>query len=62
METHDCTYCGSEIEPGSGVLLVRNDGERVRFCSSKCQKNADLGRPARDVEWTEVEPESEEDG
>jgi len=60
METHDCTYCGSEIEPGQGLLVVSNDGERVRFCSSKCRKNADLGRPARDVEWTEVEPEAEE--
>jgi len=59
METHDCTYCGSEIEPGTGVLLVRNDGERVRFCSSKCQKNADL-RPARDTEWTDVDEEGGE--
>jgi len=61
METHDCAYCGEEMEPGTGVLLVRNNGERVRFCSSKCEKNADLGRPARDVEWTEIEAEDAEE-
>ena len=44
------------------MLVVSNDGERVRFCSSKCRKNADLGRAAREVEWTEAEPEAEGDG
>jgi large subunit ribosomal protein L24e len=23
----------------------------MHFCSSKCEKNADLGRESRDVEW-----------
>jgi large subunit ribosomal protein L24e len=26
----------------------------VHFCSSKCEKNADLGREPRDLEWTEA--------
>jgi len=67
--TRECDYCGDDIEPGTGTMLVRNDGSTVDYCSSKCEKNADLGREARDVEWTEegrgpegdVEPDEESD-
>ena len=51
--TRECDYCGDDIEPGTGTLLVLNDGSTVDYCSSKCEKNADLGREPRDVEWTE---------
>jgi large subunit ribosomal protein L24e len=34
-------------------MYVKTDGETMFFCSSKCEKNADLGREPRDVEWTE---------
>jgi len=40
-------------------MYVHNDGSTVHFCSAKCEKNADLGREPRDVEWTEEE-ETEE--
>ncbi|WP_136715183.1 50S ribosomal protein L24e [Halorientalis salina] len=50
--TRECDYCGDDIEPGTGTLLVRNDGSTVDYCSSKCEKNADLGREPREVEWT----------
>ncbi|WP_247009262.1 50S ribosomal protein L24e [Halorientalis litorea] len=67
--TRECDYCGDDIEPGTGTMLVRNDGSTVDYCSSKCEKNADLGREARDVEWTEegrgpeggAEPDEEPD-
>lgn len=61
MERNECSYSGEEIEPGTGILLVRNNGERLWFKDSKCLKNAELGRPARDVEWTEIEEEDAEE-
>ena len=51
--TNECDFCGGDIEPGTGTMFVHTDGSTVHFCSSKCEKNADLGRRARDLEWTE---------
>ncbi|MDY6764925.1 MAG: 50S ribosomal protein L24e [Halobacteria archaeon] len=53
VETRECTFCGGEIEPGTGIMFVQRDGTIHYFCSSKCEKNADLGRVPRDIEWTE---------
>ena len=52
-QTNECDFCGGDIEPGTGTMFVRTDGTTVRFCSSKCEKNVDLGRRARDLEWTD---------
>ena len=52
--TRECDYCGDDIEPGTGTMLVRVDGATVHYCSSKCEKNAELGREARNLEWTEA--------
>ena len=52
-QNRDCDYCGSDIEPGTGTMFVHTNGSVVHFCSSKCEKNADLGREPRDLEWTE---------
>jgi len=52
-QTRQCDYCGADVEPGTGTMFVYNDGRTVHFCSSKCEKNADLGREPRDLEWTE---------
>ncbi|MFB6266335.1 MAG: 50S ribosomal protein L24e [Halodesulfurarchaeum sp.] len=51
-QRRECDYCGEEIEPGTGTMYVARDGTTTYFCSSKCEKNADLGREPRDVEWT----------
>ncbi|RNJ26222.1 50S ribosomal protein L24e [Halosegnis longus] len=51
--TRECDFCGADIEPGTGTMLVLNDGSTHHFCSAKCEKNVDLGREARDLEWTE---------
>ena len=40
------------MEPGTGMLFVRNDGRTSHFCSSKCDKNSKLGRKARRLPWT----------
>jgi len=52
--TRECDYCGADIDPGTGTMFVRVDGATVHYCSSKCEKNADLGREARNLEWTEA--------
>ncbi|WP_135303140.1 50S ribosomal protein L24e [Haloarcula amylovorans] len=52
--TRECDYCGADIEPGTGTMFVHNDGTTVHFCSSKCENNADLGREARNLGWTEA--------
>jgi len=52
VRTRSCDYCGTDIEPGTGTMFVHVDGRVVHYCSSKCENNADLGRSARDLEWT----------
>jgi large subunit ribosomal protein L24e len=49
-----CDYCGADIEPGTGTMFVTTDGTTRHFCSSKCEKNADLGREPRQQAWTEA--------
>ena len=61
--TRECDYCSADIEPGTGTMLVHNNGSTTHFCSSKCENNADLGREARNLGWTEsgrdAKPEAE---
>jgi large subunit ribosomal protein L24e len=53
MDIHECTFCKTEIEPGTGKMFVKRDGSLYYFCSSKCEKNMlKLGRVARKTEWT----------
>lgn len=49
-----CSFCGTEITPGTGIMYVRNDAKIFNFCSSKCRKNElDLGRKALRVRWAQ---------
>ena len=34
-----CSFCGREIEKGTGVMFVKNDGKIFYFDSKKCEKN-----------------------
>lgn len=48
-----CSFCGKEIEKGTGKIFVRKDAKIFYFHSRKCEKNAlKLGRIARDLKWT----------
>lgn len=50
-----CSFCGCGIEPGTGMIYVKNDGSLLYLCSSKCRKNAVLlRRRARKLKWTDV--------
>ena len=48
----NCSFCGKEIEKGTGVMFVRNDGKIFYFDSSKCEKNMlKLKREPSRVKW-----------
>lgn len=53
VERRVCTFCGGEIEPGTGRMYIKKDGAVFNFCSSKCFKNlVELGRVPRRTTWT----------
>jgi len=53
VEQKICSFCGGNIEPGTGRLYVRKDGMTYNFCSSKCFKNlVVMRRLPRETEWT----------
>jgi large subunit ribosomal protein L24e len=54
VETRNCSFCGGQVEPGTGKMFVRKDGTIYYFCSSKCQNNQKLGRVPRRVAWTKA--------
>ncbi len=53
METKICSFCGREIEIGTGKMFVKRDGKIFYFCSRKCEKNMlELKRNPRKLKWT----------
>ncbi len=49
-----CSFCGSNIERGTGKIFAKNDGSVLYFCSNKCEKNMRvLKRSAKFLKWTE---------
>jgi len=46
-----CHFCGREIEKGTGIMYVLNDGTVLWFCSHKCLRNWQLGRNPRKLKW-----------
>lgn len=50
-----CSFCGNEIEPGTGKMFIKKDGTVFLFCSSKCHANLlKLGRVPRWTPWTQA--------
>ncbi len=48
-----CSFCGCDIEKGTGKTKYMKDGKVVNLCSMKCEKNMfKLGRVARETPWT----------
>jgi large subunit ribosomal protein L24e len=52
VQRRTCDYTGEDIEPGTGIMYVANDGTILHFVDSKAEKNYLMGREARDLEWT----------
>jgi len=49
----ECSFCGQDIEPGTGKIHVGTRGKQYYFCSSKCENNLlKLKRKPRKVRWT----------
>jgi large subunit ribosomal protein L24e len=54
VEIRKCSFCGSDIEPGTGKMYVKKDGTVLNFDTNKCYKNmVQLKRVARTTEWTD---------
>jgi large subunit ribosomal protein L24e len=48
-----CSFCSSEIEPGTGAMFVKRDGTIFHFCSGSCRKQQlHLGRVGHRFKWT----------
>ena len=49
-----CTFCGTPITPGTGVMFVYLTGKIANFCSRKCEKNLlYLKRKPMETAWTQ---------
>lgn len=49
-----CTFCGVQIQKGTGKIFVYTSGKQANFCSNKCEKNLlKLKRKPLNVRWTE---------
>ncbi len=49
-----CSFCGNNIEPGTGKIFAKNDSTIFYFCSNKCEKNQlKLKRIPRKIKWTQ---------
>lgn len=49
----NCTFCGKEMHKGTGKIFVKDNGQVLNFCSSKCEKNMlKLKRDSRKFKWT----------
>jgi len=48
-----CSFCGTDIPTGTGVMYVKKDAKQLFFCSRKCEKNLlKLKRKPRTKKWT----------
>jgi large subunit ribosomal protein L24e len=48
-----CSFCGTDIPAGTGLMYVKKDAKVLWFCSRKCEKNlVVLGRKPRNEPWT----------
>ncbi len=52
VDTKKCSFCGKQMEPGTGKMLVKKDGSIQYYCSTKCENNSKLGRIPRLTKWT----------
>jgi len=53
VERRVCSFCGQEIEPGTGKMYIKKDATVFYFCSNKCQKNMlKLKRVPRRTRWS----------
>lgn len=48
-----CSFCGKNIEAGTGKMYIKKDARILHFCSRKCEKNLlKLKRKPLKKKWT----------
>jgi len=51
----ECSFCGEDIEKGTGKIFVKKDGKTFNFCSNRCEKNMlKLKRKPITTKWTKL--------
>ncbi|MEK6914880.1 MAG: 50S ribosomal protein L24 [Nanoarchaeota archaeon] len=46
-----CSFCKKNYPIHQGLTVFNIDGKSLFYCSSKCRKNANLGRDPRKINW-----------
>lgn len=54
-----CSFCKRNYDIHRGLTVFNVDGKSLYYCSSKCRKNANLGRDPKKVNWVRRSKESE---
>ncbi len=55
-----CSFCGDDIEKGTGMMFVKKDGKILHFCSTKCEKNLlKLKRKPLRTKWVKKKKKKE---
>lgn len=50
-----CSFCRKNIEPGTGIMFVKNDGRVFNFCAAKCEKHLIvLNHKPRETKWSDA--------
>ena len=48
-----CSFCRKQYEFPRGTTVILKAGEAKFYCSSKCKKNAEMGRNNKKVKWVQ---------
>lgn len=51
----NCSFCEKKIETGTGMMFVKATGKVFWFCSKKCEKNYNMGRVSKKMNWIRKE-------
>lgn len=51
-----CSFCKKRFKEPRGLVIFTFDGRSVNYCSSKCRRNAALGRDGRKMNWVKKSP------
>ena len=50
-----CTFCKKPYKNPRGLTVYTFDGRSIFYCSSKCRRNAGLGRDPKKTNWVKKE-------